>query len=199
MPIIKIRHERGATLIFALIILLVMTIVGVSTMQSSTLQERMSSNVRQKNLARNAAEVALKTAEKWLLDNVKSSEDLSAFSGKKGLYSAIPRVNGTAAKPLSSSVDVTDADDWASMGVVVTGLSEKVKSQDPKYIIEFIGRGQVTSAATKVTQLNAGAATGDISPYFFRITAIGWSRDANIYSVLESTFRTGYGDGIFTY
>lgn len=55
--------QRGAALLVALVMLLVVTIVALSSMQSSLLQERMSANVRDHQLAFQAAEAALRLGE----------------------------------------------------------------------------------------------------------------------------------------
>lgn len=193
------QKQQGATLIIALVVLLVMTAVGIATMRSSNLQQLMASNNRQQLLARNAAEFALRDAERWLVANMRSTQDLSKFDGSDGLYAALPALSGSSAKPLDTAKDITLSENWKEIGVEVKGLSDDVKSQDPKYIIEYVGRGQTTGSATQINQLNAGIGNGNVSPYFFRITAIGWSRDQEIYSVLESIYRTGYGDGEFSY
>lgn len=58
--------QRGAVLIVSLIFLLLMTIIGVTTMQTTTLQERMAGNTRDMNIALQASETALRDAEAWL-------------------------------------------------------------------------------------------------------------------------------------
>lgn len=194
------REQKGATLIVALIILLVMTIIGISSMKSSTLQERMAGNARQKTIAKNAALTAMREAELWLQANVQSPEALSTFNGSSGLFSAVTRPSGGKAEIDISDFDVTDPADWAGEGVESSSMSTTLVSQQPKYIIEYIGRDLRGAAASPVKMLDVESkADADLSPYFFRITAIGWGKDANIYSVLESTFMTGYGDGAFVY
>jgi type IV pilus assembly protein PilX len=51
--------QRGAVLIVGLLVLLVMTIIAAAQLQSTVLQERMVGNMRQKDLALQAAEAAL--------------------------------------------------------------------------------------------------------------------------------------------
>jgi type IV pilus assembly protein PilX len=51
--------ERGAVLIIGLVILLVITMVGITGQQGTVLQERMAGNMRQNNIALQAAEAAL--------------------------------------------------------------------------------------------------------------------------------------------
>ncbi len=62
----KIRHEphhmirqRGATLAISLIILLVLTIIGVSTMNTTLHEEKMTGNLRDQQVAFQCAEAAL--------------------------------------------------------------------------------------------------------------------------------------------
>lgn len=58
--------QKGATLVVALIILLLMTIIGTVAMQGTTLEERMAGNTRDMNLAFQASEAALRAGEGWL-------------------------------------------------------------------------------------------------------------------------------------
>ena len=46
-----IESERGAALIVALVMLLVMTVLGVTAARNTNLQERMAGNLRDNNLA----------------------------------------------------------------------------------------------------------------------------------------------------
>ncbi|WP_232023964.1 pilus assembly PilX family protein [Sulfurivermis fontis] len=61
-----LSQQQGATLIVALIILLLMTIIGTVAMQGTTLEERMAGNTRDMNLAFQASEAALRAGEGWL-------------------------------------------------------------------------------------------------------------------------------------
>jgi len=51
--------QSGAALFVSLVILLVLTVIGLSAARRSTLQEKMASNLHVKNLAFNAAESAI--------------------------------------------------------------------------------------------------------------------------------------------
>jgi len=59
----RLKHQGGAALMFSLIFLLLLTIIGLTAMQSSTLQERMAGNTRDTNLAFQAAELGLRAGE----------------------------------------------------------------------------------------------------------------------------------------
>lgn len=67
-----IVNQRGAVLIVSLILLLVMTILALSGSQVVRLQERMTGNLRDTDLAFQGAEAALRDAEQYI-------EDLTAW------------------------------------------------------------------------------------------------------------------------
>ncbi len=56
-------HQQGIALVVGLIFLLLMTLIGVTAIQTTSLDERMAGNVRDRNLAFQAAEAALRDAE----------------------------------------------------------------------------------------------------------------------------------------
>lgn len=55
--------QQGAVLIVSLIMLLVMTLIGVSAMRATILEEKMAGNYRDSNIAFQAAEAVLRDAE----------------------------------------------------------------------------------------------------------------------------------------
>jgi len=54
------QRQTGAALIVSLVLLLIMTVLGVTAMRTTTLQERMAGNLRDNNLAFQDAEAALR-------------------------------------------------------------------------------------------------------------------------------------------
>lgn len=56
-------RQRGAVLLVALIMLLLLTVLGAAAMRDTSLQERMAGNMRDQSLAFQAAEAALRFAE----------------------------------------------------------------------------------------------------------------------------------------
>lgn len=82
------RGQRGAILIVSLLLLLVMTIIGVFAMRGTTLEERMAGNLRDRDLAFQAAEAALREAE----SNFNRSDSL----GTVGTDSWRDRLNNNA-------------------------------------------------------------------------------------------------------
>jgi type IV pilus assembly protein PilX len=66
------RRQRGAILVTSLLMLLVLTVIGVSVMQITRMQERMAGNTRDLNLAFQGAEAGLRDAEQmlWVTPNI---------------------------------------------------------------------------------------------------------------------------------
>lgn len=76
-------RQRGAVLLFSLIMLLLLTIIGVTAMQMTTLQERMAGGYRDRHAAFQGAEAALREGERLL--NQATLPEFSA-NGGDGLY-----------------------------------------------------------------------------------------------------------------
>lgn len=64
------RRQAGITLITSLIILAVITILGLTMMNTATMGERMSGNWQDRKRAYQAAEMALRDAENYLLATI---------------------------------------------------------------------------------------------------------------------------------
>jgi type IV pilus assembly protein PilX len=60
------KNQQGAVLIATLMILLLMTIFGISAMGTNILEEKMASNMRERNTAFQAAETALRACEGYV-------------------------------------------------------------------------------------------------------------------------------------
>jgi type IV pilus assembly protein PilX len=63
MPLSFARNERGATLVVSLVFLVVITMLGITVANVSILEERMAGGTRDRELALQSAEAALRDAE----------------------------------------------------------------------------------------------------------------------------------------
>ena len=57
------RAQRGMALLVSLVFLLLLTLIGISSMQNATLQEKMASSVTLRNQSFQIAEAALRIGE----------------------------------------------------------------------------------------------------------------------------------------
>lgn len=79
------NSQQGAVLVVSLLILLILTILGVSSMQSSTMEEKMASNSRDRNVGFQSAEAAVRAAEIY----IESLVTTGGFTNTNGLFDSI--------------------------------------------------------------------------------------------------------------
>ncbi len=163
------QTQHGAVLIVSLIILLVLTILGVVSMQNTTLEERMAGNTRDQQLAFDAAEAALRAGEQQL-----QAPNLPAFDGS-GYYYQQDNSLWTKATTWSTtgSYGVYDAKSLTAFGNLL--------SANPEYYLE-----QMPSTSGAGGSSEAGVAY-DVGVY--RVTARGIGGSPNAVVILQSTFR----------
>lgn len=163
------RAQRGVVLITALIFLVVLTLVAVTTVQNVNLQEQMTSSVRQGNIALEIAENGLRQAEGFLLDLPNSG---AFFSSGDGLYD-----RNEAPLPWSVGWD-TDA---VRTGDVVTidGVDYQTR-----YFIEFVGPFFEQDETGEITTGGALGAIGQNLGY--RIVARGLGNDGVTERIVET-------------
>ncbi|MFT4670989.1 MAG: type IV pilus assembly protein PilX [Pseudohongiellaceae bacterium] len=178
------RHKRqkGAILIFCLIFLTVLTMMGVSSMESATLEERMSGNMRDYTVAFQSAESAIKAAEAWLV--VQGNLPLVSSDGSTTVW---------AENSMDASAEDgkywwehanADWEWWMTNGVAITDVAEV--SQQPRYIIEeyrSVDSGQSIS-------IGGG---GPTEPrVFHRLTARGVGINPTTSVSVQTTFVQTY-------
>jgi type IV pilus assembly protein PilX len=161
-------YQSGAVLIISLIMLLLLTLIATTGMQTSSLEEKMAGNLRDKNLAFQAAESALKAAG-------ESLAIVPAFSaaGTGGFYSNTPT------RDLSDSEIVKDSfwtDTTKLATSTVTGLGNGITT--PVYIIQ--DRGDKADCA--------GAAVGSLGCKYYLITARATGGSTNAVVILQSIY-----------
>ena len=161
------RQVSGAALIVSLVILLVMTLLGLASIGTSRLEERMAGNARDANLSFQAAEAALVNAEQALLTGVL------IFDGNTpGLY---PNVTNDQQRYQDNGWD------WANDAIEYDGTSINGLQQQPRYYIEFVGS----------TVAEDSLAIGTKPPRIinlYRITSLGIGASATSQTILQIVF-----------
>lgn len=188
--------NSGLALFISLVMLLILTILGVSAVQTTSMQERMARNARDTSMAFQAAESALRDAEIYL-DGLTALTDFAAGGEANGYYSSAPcyPVACTAAdNPGQSGYYVTIPDgggfkwqllDWAGTAVIDATPVQDVAA-NPVYIVEFI---KTVVSDTDILNLdNIGQDTGSGRTQMFRATAYGTGGTARSHVTLQSTF-----------
>ncbi len=78
------RNQQGVTLVTGLIFLVVLTLLGVTAMKTATVEERMSGNLRDRNLALQSAEMTLRYAEQHIRDDDPATNVPQSIDGLAG-------------------------------------------------------------------------------------------------------------------
>jgi type IV pilus assembly protein PilX len=167
------RQQSGVTLIVGLIMLLLITMIGVNSMQDTGMQERMTMNVRDKNVAFQAAETALRAAE----DSLKVAS-LSQFNNSNGYLA-----DGTMSSPHDADY-LANTFNWNTYGA--TTLSVDDVESPPKWVIEHL-------SSDVCGEEGAGASLAAKGPNsecdLFRITSRSFGMTSNTQAILQSTIR----------
>lgn len=169
------KQQRGAVLMVALIMLLLLTLIGMAAIRGSTLQERMAGNMRDRNLAFQSAEAGLLAAEA-VLDGAA----LPSFGGGTAGYGQ------PVAKPGNASFWDSTFNWGANALRPALGLLH-VKTQ-PQYFVEevAIAPGNETGSAVDFESAYRSG-TGTI----YRITSRAEGGSADAVVILQSTYKRG--------
>ncbi len=170
-----IKQQQGIALIISLVILLVLTILGVQSMSTSVLEERMAGNYRDKKMAFEAAESALKAGEAFL--SLQTSPPVANSTATNGIYSF-------------GSVNARSYTFWQTIANQnsLTGLAE-----GPKYVIEERGElaGGGSNASAEIGAISKSS-SGDNTIYGYRVTARGVGGSTNAVVLLQSDYEKSY-------
>jgi len=157
--------QAGSVLIVSLVMLLLLSLIGLAGMQSTIMQDRMAGNMRDKDMAFEATEAALREAEKDLRTSIPV-----AFSGANGLYQI-----GAGNRP---DWPANAADNGNSV-ITYSGSFSDVVAQ-PKYIVE-----QIDTIVPPGCDLSTYC-----EPVYYRITGVGFGGSDTSAAVITTVYRT---------
>ncbi len=167
------QRQQGVVLVISLLMLLLMTLIGVSSMRGALMEERITGNVQDHNVALQAAEGALRDAERFLRQPF-----LPPFNGNGGLY---PDVD-PALKPPRWINFAWDAPGTTRAYGGMAGAPGSLAKASASYFIEelspTVGPGKELSADTP-----------EDSGRYYRITARGVGISGTAVVILQSTYH----------
>lgn len=170
----EIVLQRGSALIIALVFLLALTMIGTTAMQGTSQQEKMASNMRDRNLAFQAAEAALRAGEQVVDPPGGQPPAATAFGTTPGLIT-VQTPTGDLGAFWRNYFDNNPS-------ITITNNLTQL-TQQPQYIIEE------DSATTSIDPACGGSVGAGVTPpRCFRITvrATGGTTDAVV--ILQSTY-----------
>lgn len=128
-------RQRGMSLFPALMFLLVLSVIGVSAMNSTLMQEKMVSNTKDLNLAFQAAEAGLRDAEADVTKNIDTGTVFTAtcINGLCTPPSTWPTPTST---DISKLVDWSDTSKTRAYGDNTGNPALPTVAAQPRYVIE---------------------------------------------------------------
>lgn len=197
-----LKRQQGAALLVALVILLVISMIGVASIRTSTLEMKMANSQRDRDAAFAAAEAGLTAAEEWLELNNPQNEDLIDTCGTgtncfeatctgglcfDGEYAAgNDRIQCIVGDSSATTERVTFWSD-ATLDVWNNGAKHRTVSvagfdEDVKYIVEFL------CYAPESTSSTFDAANPNNAEPIYRITALAEGNGDRAQVMLQSTY-----------
>ena len=171
---LNLRAQRGAVLIVALVLLLVLTILGTAGIRDTTMEERMAGNFRDYSAALEAAETALRIGEDAI--SVTSVFSAMLFDGSDGTHGITDS---------SHSVDPQTSSNYG-LGVpsdVLTYGGDLLVSEVPEYYVE-----QLPEIELPASDLTVGFQDQAPRVRYYRVTGKGHGISPNSEVILQSTY-----------
>jgi type IV pilus assembly protein PilX len=125
--------QRGVSLIVALVILVVLTLIGVSSMNTAIVELKMAGSAQQQGIALNRADELLRVGEEDVLAIVTDPAAFNFNTAGDGYYLQADNIN------------VYNVD-WAGQGLT----SIEGDTSDDVYVIEYMGAQPIPGASQKV-------------------------------------------------
>ncbi len=172
----SLTHQSGAVLAISLVMLLLLTLIGITGTQVTGLEEKMAGNSRDQNLAFQSAEAALRAGEAkietlWNASNGSIQQFCNATAAGNGLFSSVAVCPGGVVK---AAPDPAAAATWTDNTKSITyNTGSALVTTQPRYFITYVG---------------ARVAGPPVVPISFSITARGTGGQDNTQVILRSYY-----------
>lgn len=166
--------QKGVVLIAGLILLMVITMVGVSNMQSVILSEKMTANMRDSSISFQASESALYDGEQWIQAQAVKPEAVNTCTTSPCDVWQMNTLGNIWSQP----------DTWwqanaRSFSSTINGLSTQ-----PRFVIEEYGFIPY--------ELSPEARAKGSGYHYYKVTAHGQGEVSTTKTVIESIYATQY-------
>ena len=178
-------QQRGIVLFVALILLLILSLLGVTAARMQTTEERMARNEDNRQIGAQAAEAALRAAEAGLTNGLYSASQFA--NNTNGFYQLNAATGSVLQGPPALNWNAAGAaityPDPANPMPPLTALPSA--AQSPKYIIE-----NLPAVAMPGDSINQVQYANPVSPVtVYRVTATATGADGSTTTQLQTIFR----------
>jgi len=189
-PLSPHSRQSGAALITGLIFLVVLSMIGITAARMSTLEERMSGNMRDRSIAMQAAELALRDAERDILGR-----------GTTPRNPVIAGISDFVADCDQDNTDDTDDDGlcyngplaWATAAWTAADWTTNMTSEPTSVEYgRFTGAAPIAALSEQPRYLIEGmrkTPAGGGESFYFRITVRAQGANPNTVVWLQEVFK----------
>jgi len=168
------KKHQGIVLVTGLIFLLILTIIGITTMSTTIVSEKMSQNRQDTTAAFRAAEAALSDGEHWLKSQASAPIPVTSCAV---MPCRVWTLNTLGNFYLNAGTW------WQSNGTNFSVNFPGVATQ-PQYVVEFYN--------VLPDELSPEAFSLGKGHYYYRVTARGVGETSNALVNVQSIFSTQY-------
>ncbi len=161
------KQQTGAVLLVGLIMVLVLSVVVAASTKTTILQQKMTSNLRDKELSFQAAESALRSGEVYLQDT--SEADLSyIFDNTNGLYA------------FDQDRHLDNETEWTNISKILNEKLFQLKHKAAMVIEELPPLNAIGNS------VQAGL---PVASHYYRVTSTSKGGTDNSLTILQSTYK----------
>lgn len=165
------KGQSGVVLFVSLMLLLILSMIGVTVARMQTVEERMARNENNRQLATQAAEAALRNAEYMLLN----APTVGTFSTDANGYYVVSQTTGS----MIPGLDFSNPANVLAYNGPALNLVPAGPTQAPTIAIELVGFGAVPGDGLTPNQ----------EPATYRITVQGYDADSTPSVKLQEVYR----------
>jgi len=173
------NQQQGVALVIGMILLLIISVIGITSMKSALLQERMAAGLKNRELADAAAMSLLVNVEKWLYDNFETSNGVALTAGSP--YVIEPGSPQAIAFRTSRNFN----DGYELEGAYINAQYGGILANEPQFIIESIK--SVVAASGGSVEFDGSAGGGEPGELrLYKIITKATDTTGNLFSSFES-------------
>lgn len=186
-----LKKQSGAVLVVSLIILVVLTVLVISGTQSTLMQEKMTSSIRDVHISLEVAESGLRDAE----DMIDTLTGVTTFTNSGGLYG---ENNGPE--------DVFSDDAWEKLTptgtkeiITISAKTETLKKRDSnddaivaEYFVEYLGVMKLDEDLSGLNMTGYGETTGGNDVHGFKIVSRSTGRDGHTERIIVGYYAKSF-------
>ena len=171
------KKQSGAVLIVSLIILFMLTVLVLSGIQSTLMQEKMTSAIRDSHISLEIAESGLLDAES-MIENLTS---VNTFTGTGGLYSEN-----------SGPEDIFTDSTWTDNSTIAATTEIAGAGLVSRYFVEYLGVLTLDQDLSTLNTTGYGTTTGGGDIHGFKIVSRSVGKDGNTEKIVVGYYAKSF-------